>query len=58
MKAQNSVTPIMSQEQAAAQAATREFLNTAQRGVITDVLTSRDRIHGVQGLAGTSKTNV
>ena len=58
MKGQNTVTPIMSQEQAAAQAATREFLNKAQRGVITDVLTSRDRIHGVQGLAGTGKTTV
>ncbi len=55
---QNTVEPMMSQEQAAAQAGTRKFLNEAQRGVITDVLTSRDRIHGVQGLAGTGKTTV
>ncbi len=55
---QNSVEPIMSQDQAAAQAATRKFLNEAQKGVISDVLTSTDRIHGVQGLAGTGKTTV
>ena len=55
---QNTVEPIMTPEHAAAQAAMREFLNEAQKGVITDVLTSRDRIHGVQGLAGTGKTTV
>ena len=58
MAGQNTVQPIMDQEQATAQAATRTFLNEAQRGVIADVLTSRDRIHGVQGLAGTGKTTV
>ena len=58
MAGQNTVQPMMNPEQTAAQAATREFLNEAQRGVITDVLTSRDRIHGVQGLAGTGKTTV
>ena len=58
MSGQNTVEPIMTQEQAAAQAATRRFLNEAQRTVITDVLTSPDRIHGVQGLAGTGKTTV
>ena len=58
MAGQNTVEPMMGQEQAAAQAATRTFLKEAQRGVITDVLTSRDRIHGVQGLAGTGKTTV
>ncbi len=58
MSGQNTVGPIMTQEQAAAQAATRKFLNEAQRTVITDVLTSPDRIHGVQGLAGTGKTTV
>ena len=58
MTGQNTVEPIMNQEQALAQAATRKFLNEAQRDVITDVLTSRDRIHGVQGLAGTGKTTV
>ena len=58
MAGQNTVKPMMNQEQAAAQATTRPFLNEAQRGVITEVLTSRDRIHGVQGLAGTGKTTV
>jgi conjugative relaxase-like TrwC/TraI family protein len=58
MSGQNTVEPIMNQEQATAQAATRKFLNEAQRTVITDVLTSPDRIHGVQGLAGTGKTTV
>lgn len=58
MSGQNTVQPLMNQEQAAAQAATRTFLNDAQRTVITDVLTSPDRIHGVQGLAGTGKTTV
>ncbi len=48
----------MAPEQAAAQAASRTFLNDAQRTVIQDVLTSPDRIHGVQGLAGTGKTTV
>jgi conjugative relaxase-like TrwC/TraI family protein len=58
MSGQNTVQPLMNREQAAAQAATRTFLNDAQRTVITDVLTSADRIHGVQGLAGTGKTTV
>ena len=58
MSGQNTVEPIMTHEQAAAQAGTRAFLNEAQRAVITDVLTSPDRIHGVQGLAGTGKTTV
>ena len=58
MAGQNTVEPIMNKERAEAQAGTRTFLNEAQRGVITDVLTSRDRIHGLQGLAGTGKTTV
>ena len=58
MAGQNTVEPMMNQEKAAAQATTREFLNEAQRRVIADVLTSRDRIHGVQGLAGAGKTTV
>jgi ATP-dependent exoDNAse (exonuclease V) alpha subunit len=58
MGGQNTVEPIMNPEQAAAQAASRTFLNDAQRTVIQEVLTSPDRIHGVQGLAGTGKTTV
>ncbi len=33
-----------------------EFLNEAQRTAIREVLTSTDRVHGLQGLAGTGKT--
>ena len=53
---QNAAQPIMAEAQAQALAASRNFLNTAQRRVIEDVLTSPDRIHGLQGLAGTDKT--
>jgi conjugative relaxase-like TrwC/TraI family protein len=52
----NTVEPMMTAERAVSQAETRDFLNTAQRTVIEEVLTSRDRIHGLQGLAGTGKT--
>jgi conjugative relaxase-like TrwC/TraI family protein len=55
-RGQNTVKPIMPKEQATAHAATREFLNPAQRRAIEEVLTSRDRVHGLQGLAGTGKT--
>src|ERR1017187_4442420 len=53
---QNTVELIMPKEAATAHAATREFLNPAQRRAIEEVLTSRDRVHGLQGLAGTGKT--
>ena len=53
---QSTVEPIMRQEDAAAHARTREFLNPAQQRVIEDVLSSQDRIHGLQGLAGSGKT--
>ena len=53
---QNTVEPTMRQEDAAAHARTREFLNLAQQRAIEEVLTSQDRIHGLQGLAGSGKT--
>ena len=53
---QNKVEPIMPKEAATAHAATREFLNPAQCRVIEEVLASCDRVHGLQGLAGTGKT--
>jgi len=56
MRGQNTFEPMMTAQQATAQAGTRAFLNPAQRQVIEEVLTSRDRIHGLQGLAGTGKT--
>ena len=56
MRGQNIVEPIMTRDQATAQSESRAFLNPAQKAVIQDVLTSPDRIHGLQGLAGTGKT--
>ena len=53
---QHTVEPIMRQEDAAAHARTREFLNPAQQRAIEEVLTSQGRIHGLQGLAGSGKT--
>jgi conjugative relaxase-like TrwC/TraI family protein len=58
MQGQGTLQPMMDRKQAAAQAATRSFLNPSQRTVIQEVLTSPDRIHGLQGLAGTGKTTV
>ena len=45
-------------EQAQQQARSRDFLNDSQRRVIEEVLNSTDRIHGLQGRAGTGKTSV
>jgi conjugative relaxase-like TrwC/TraI family protein len=56
LEGRNAVEPIMSAELAREQANTRSFLNDSQRRVIQEVLTSSDRIHGLQGLAGTGKT--
>jgi conjugative relaxase-like TrwC/TraI family protein len=58
MRGQQTQDPMMSEEHAAAQASRKSFLNSAQRTVIQEVLTSTDRIHGLQGLAGTGKTTV
>jgi len=55
-RGQNTVEPILPKEQAAAHADTRDFLNPAQRRAIEGVLTTQDRVHGLQGLAGTGKT--
>jgi conjugative relaxase-like TrwC/TraI family protein len=49
--------PIMRQDDAATHARSREFLNPAQQRAIEEVLTSQDRIHGLQGLAGSGKTS-
>ncbi len=56
LRGRNSIEPIATAEKAREQAASRPFLNEAQRAVIQDVLTSRDRVQGIQGLAGTGKT--
>jgi ATP-dependent exoDNAse (exonuclease V) alpha subunit len=55
-RGQNTVAPIMSEQRAASHAAAIEFLNPAQRRAIEEILTSRDQIQGLQGLAGVGKT--
>jgi conjugative relaxase-like TrwC/TraI family protein len=57
MEGRNAVEPIMSAEKARDQANTRPFLNDSQRRVVEEVLISSDRIHGLQGLAGSGKTS-
>jgi conjugative relaxase-like TrwC/TraI family protein len=54
---QQNAEPMMRQEDASAHARTREFLNPAQQRAIEEVLISQDRIHGLQGLAGSGKTS-
>jgi conjugative relaxase-like TrwC/TraI family protein len=56
LQGRNAVEPMMSAERAREQASSRSFLNDSQRRVIEQVLNSSDRIHGLQGLAGTGKT--
>ncbi|MGI4827178.1 MAG: MobF family relaxase [Janthinobacterium lividum] len=53
---QDATEPIMQADAAAQQALTRPHLNDGQRKAIEEILTSRDRVHGLQGLAGTGKT--
>lgn len=52
----SSLAPMMTEREAFAQADTRDFLNASQRRVVHEVLTSQDRVHGLQGLAGSGKT--
>jgi conjugative relaxase-like TrwC/TraI family protein len=54
----NVVEPILSAELAQEQARSRDFLNNVQRRVIEEILNSTDRVHGLQGRAGTGKTTV
>ncbi len=53
---QDSTEPIMEAEAAAQQALSKPQLNDGQRRAIEDILTSRDRVQGLQGLAGSGKT--
>jgi hypothetical protein len=57
LEGRNAIEPIMSAESAREQASTKTFLNASQRRVIEEVLNSADRIHGLQGLAGSGKTS-
>jgi conjugative relaxase-like TrwC/TraI family protein len=54
---QGASTPMLSSAAAERQATSREFLNEAQRTAIREVLTSADRVHGFQGVAGSGKTS-
>ena len=53
---QNRIEPVISRAQAIALADQHSHLNQAQKGVVEDVLRSRDRIQGIQGFAGAGKT--
>jgi conjugative relaxase-like TrwC/TraI family protein len=55
-KGQDQSPGIATKEQATALADTRPHLNSSQRTVIEQVLTSKDQVQGLQGLAGTGKT--
>ena len=52
----NAVAPILSAAYAQRQANSRDF-NPAQRRAVEEVLNSPDRIHGLQGFAGSGKTS-
>jgi conjugative relaxase-like TrwC/TraI family protein len=54
---QNEVQPVLSRPQAIAVADQHPHLNRAQRTVVEDVLSSPDRIQGIQGFAGAGKTS-
>jgi conjugative relaxase-like TrwC/TraI family protein len=53
---QNHVEPVLSRPQAIAVADQHSHLNRAQKTVVEDVLSSPDRIQGIQGYAGAGKT--
>jgi conjugative relaxase-like TrwC/TraI family protein len=57
MDGRDAAKPMLSDRAAEKQAQSRDFLNDAQRTAIREVLTSTDRVHGLQGLAGTGKTS-
>jgi conjugative relaxase-like TrwC/TraI family protein len=53
---QNRVEPVLSRQGAIAVADQHPHLNHAQQGVVEDVLSSPDRVQGIQGYAGAGKT--
>jgi conjugative relaxase-like TrwC/TraI family protein len=54
---QDAAPAIATKEKATEQAESRPHLNTAQRAAIEQVLSSKDQIQGIQGLAGSGKTS-
>ena len=55
---QNRAPQIMSIESAVPLTESRPHFNPAQKRVVEEVLTSRDRVQGLQGRAGSGKTSV
>jgi ATP-dependent exoDNAse (exonuclease V) alpha subunit len=53
---QNHIEPVLPRPQAIARADEHPHLNRAQKSVVEDVLSSPDRIQGLQGFAGSGKT--
>ena len=53
---QNDIQPVLTRPQAIAAADDHPQLNRAQKTVVEDVLSSPDRIQGIQGFAGSGKT--
>jgi conjugative relaxase-like TrwC/TraI family protein len=56
LEGQNQLPPTFIRSQAIAFADWNSHLNRAQRGVVEDVLSSKDRVQSIQGYAGTGKT--
>jgi ATP-dependent exoDNAse (exonuclease V) alpha subunit len=55
---QDQIEPVLSRQNAIITVGKHSHLNAGQKAVIEDVLTSRDRIQGIQGVAGGGKTTV
>jgi len=52
----DAVSPLMEVDDVKTLTANREWLNDAQKNAVKEIVTSRERVHGLQGLAGTGKT--
>ena len=55
---QNQIDPVLSRPQAIGFANQHPHFSRAQKAVVEDVLSSPDRIQGIQGFAGSGKTTV
>jgi conjugative relaxase-like TrwC/TraI family protein len=56
LEGRNQIEPILSRSQAIVVANQHPHLNRSQKSVVEDVLSSPDRIQGIQGFAGSGKT--
>ena len=57
LNGQGASAPILRDAAAQRQAMSREFFNEAQQTAVREILTTTDRVHGLQGLAGAGKTS-